>query len=141
MKEIGYHITHKLINCADLGVPQKRKRVFFFGVRNDIDVKLIFGTEPSINLDIKENHITMGEIAIVTQEKLLQNTYFDILDDLQPGDTNLGDIRLRRDNKNTGFQTVFLKSTEVVNTLRAGANDFIKIEREFRQLSDYELLR
>ena len=28
-ENIGYRICHHLINCADLGVPQKRERVFF----------------------------------------------------------------------------------------------------------------
>lgn len=27
-ENIGYRICHHLVNCADLGVPQKRERVF-----------------------------------------------------------------------------------------------------------------
>jgi DNA (cytosine-5)-methyltransferase 1 len=37
-KEIGYRPQLFLINAADCGVPQKRERVFFCAVRNDIDV-------------------------------------------------------------------------------------------------------
>jgi len=37
-KEIGYRPQLFLINSADCGVPQKRERVFFCAVRNDIDV-------------------------------------------------------------------------------------------------------
>lgn len=32
---IGYSIYHKLIDCSDFGVPQKRKRIFIVGVRKD----------------------------------------------------------------------------------------------------------
>ncbi len=30
----GYHITHKLMNSSDFGVPQKRERVFIVGFKN-----------------------------------------------------------------------------------------------------------
>jgi len=31
---LGYHVTHKLINVADYGVPQNRYRVFFVGLKD-----------------------------------------------------------------------------------------------------------
>ena len=37
-KELGYRPQLFLLNAADCGVPQKRERVFFCAVRNDIDV-------------------------------------------------------------------------------------------------------
>ena len=37
-REIGYRPQLFLLNAADCGVPQKRERVFFCAVRNDIDV-------------------------------------------------------------------------------------------------------
>ena len=36
MKELGYNVQMKLLNSANYGVPQKRERVIFVGVRNDI---------------------------------------------------------------------------------------------------------
>lgn len=35
-KKIGYQIFHKLLDTSEYGVPQKRKRIFIVGVRNDI---------------------------------------------------------------------------------------------------------
>lgn len=32
-----YNIWHQVVNAADFGVPQKRKRVIFFAVRNDVN--------------------------------------------------------------------------------------------------------
>jgi len=32
----GYHVTRQLVNAADYGIPQIRKRVFLMAVRNDI---------------------------------------------------------------------------------------------------------
>lgn len=61
---IGYAITHKLINCADCGVPQKRERVFFIAIRNDLNFDTIdlFGCEPLIDLEFNERHIPFKEI-------------------------------------------------------------------------------
>ena len=36
MKDLGYNVQMKLLNSANYGVPQKRERVIFVGVRNDI---------------------------------------------------------------------------------------------------------
>jgi DNA (cytosine-5)-methyltransferase 1 len=33
----GYDVDHATLNAADYGVPQKRRRVFFVGVREDVD--------------------------------------------------------------------------------------------------------
>ena len=78
-ENIGYRICHHLINCADLGVPQKRERVFFFAVRKDIDVPTvdIFGCEPYLNLDIREKHITIKHFYNTKQKTDKQN-YSDI---------------------------------------------------------------
>ena len=42
----GYVLSHKLLNAADFGVPQKRQRVFIIGVRNDLGFKFEFPREP-----------------------------------------------------------------------------------------------
>jgi len=36
-EEAGYDVDHATLNAADYGVPQKRRRVFFVGVRDDVD--------------------------------------------------------------------------------------------------------
>ena len=33
-KNLGYHVSYKVVNAADFGVPQNRHRVFFVGMRN-----------------------------------------------------------------------------------------------------------
>lgn len=38
----GYQVTHKLINAATFGVPQKRERVIIVGIRNDLGFKYEF---------------------------------------------------------------------------------------------------
>lgn len=140
--DIGYRICHHLINCADLGVPQKRQRVFFFAVRNDIDVPTcdLFGTEPDLDLNIKENHVTLGEIDYDNNGKDLSKWEKGLIDDYIKSDTSFADINLRVNNKNVGFNNVISTKKNVCNTLRAASNDLV-IMPEKIHLSDYELLQ
>lgn len=77
--DIGYKICHHLINCADLGVPQKRQRVFFFGIRSDINVPTVdlFGCEPLLDLGIKERWIPFKEID--TDREDSENTCYPFI--------------------------------------------------------------
>lgn len=36
-QQSGYEVDHKIVNAANYGVPQKRRRLFFVGVREDVD--------------------------------------------------------------------------------------------------------
>ena len=36
----GYNVTHKVLNAADYGVPQRRERVIILGVRKDLNISL-----------------------------------------------------------------------------------------------------
>lgn len=53
-REIGYRPQLFLVNAADCGVPQRRERVFFVAVRNDIDV-------PPLKLAPTHRWISAGE--------------------------------------------------------------------------------
>ncbi len=60
----GYTVTYKLLNSADYGVPQKRERVFFVGIRNDLNRTFEF-PEPTHNekgTDGKEPWVMLGDI-------------------------------------------------------------------------------
>jgi DNA (cytosine-5)-methyltransferase 1 len=46
----GYNVQLFLLNAASMGVPQKRERVFFIGLRNDFDL-------PKLKLDFNEKPI------------------------------------------------------------------------------------
>lgn len=40
--ESGYNLSFSLLNAVDYGVPQTRKRVFFIGIRKDLDFNFTF---------------------------------------------------------------------------------------------------
>lgn len=60
-KELGYSITYKVINCADYGVPQTRKRFICVGVKGN--VPFVFPTTThSQNGEGKKPWVTCGEV-------------------------------------------------------------------------------
>jgi DNA (cytosine-5)-methyltransferase 1 len=67
-KELGYRPQLFLLNAADCGVPQKRERVFFCAVRDDIDV-------PPLKLAPTHRWISAGEatsdVQVLTAEEVI----------------------------------------------------------------------
>ena len=44
-QDLGYNIEMKLLNSADFGVPQKRQRVIFIGIKKEIDKEIKYPVE------------------------------------------------------------------------------------------------
>lgn len=64
LEKAGYAITHRLLNMSLMGIPQRRKRVFFLAVRKDLKINFadLFESEPKIHLDFNEANIPYREI-------------------------------------------------------------------------------
>lgn len=60
-KELGYRPQLFLINSADCGVPQRRERVFFCAVRDDIDV-------PPLKMSPTHRWVSAGEACADVQD-------------------------------------------------------------------------
>ena len=138
--DLGYKITHKLINCADCGVPQKRRRVFFLATRLDVDTIDLFGSEPKIDLGFNEEWVTLGDIEKDNKTKEPTHHVTSMMKDFKKGDKALGCIRSRIDGKNTGFQTYIVANSDVCPTIRT-SNDFIQIDNNLKAFSKLELLQ
>ena len=115
--DIGYKICHHLINCADLGVPQKRERVFFVATRKDIQF-------PNLVLNFNETPIKYGEIKDSKYKPLGKDTMiYHRWKKRVKSDSNLGDTVKRTENgKISSFNTQYLKDDRVPNTIAAGGS-------------------
>ena len=58
LEECGYDVTVDLVNAADYGVPQDRKRVFYIGFRKDLGIKFEF---PKATTPTAEDKLTMKD--------------------------------------------------------------------------------
>lgn len=57
-EECGYDVTLNLVNAADYGVPQDRKRVFYIGFRKDLNINFKF---PEAITPLKEQKRTLRD--------------------------------------------------------------------------------
>lgn len=53
-KECGYDVSVTLVNASDYGVPQDRKRVFYIGFKNDLNVKFQFPSPTTASSESKK---------------------------------------------------------------------------------------
>ena len=136
-ENIGYRICHHLINCADLGVPQKRQRVFFFAVRKNINVPTndIFGCEPYLNLDIKEKWIKFKECEIEksTNGKRIHKGMIDFFKECKKG-ANFSTVSPK--GKNYWFNYVKIDDNDACPTLASANHDKLFHYNIPEQLSD-----
>lgn len=79
-ENLGYSVSYKILNAADFGVPQIRKRVFFVGLLNK-DEKYIFP---------KETHIAEN---LLNDNESVKKSYISCesaINDLPPLENNIG---------------------------------------------------
>lgn len=101
-KEIGYEVKHYLSKGENMGIPQKRHRVFFIAFRNDLNfnfdrLDMVFNYEP----------IRYGEIKEGNLNPLRENTeYRKLVEVALPTEKNIADINLRLHNKKAVFNHI-----------------------------------
>jgi DNA (cytosine-5)-methyltransferase 1 len=114
-KEIGYQVKHWLCKGENMGVPQKRHRVFFIALRSEVKYHLT-------DLDMSFNYepITYGDIKGGSVAPLGEGTdYHRLTLAALPHEKNIADVNLRLHNKNSGFQSIFVDDSSILPTLRA----------------------
>lgn len=144
LDEAGYCVSHKILNGQDMGVPQKRERVFFTAIRKDLQFTTVdlFGSEPKLDLVFKDKKIPFKAVyeKNVTDCNISE-MYTDIWKHRQEGDADFSCVNGRYRNKpNTGFGQNFVYMDGVCNTLTA-KKDVIVLFDEPRYLSDKERIK
>ncbi len=65
LEEEGYSVTHAVLDSADYGVPQRRRRAFFMANRLGVDIRIPAPTHTSINSQLQlfplPHHVTVRE--------------------------------------------------------------------------------
>lgn len=96
-EELGYNISYKVINCANYGIPQTRKRFICVGSKKDLP-SFIF--PPETHNELGNNGLkkwvpckdVIGEFDTITEEEKLQrpgSKDYDLLVGIPPGDNYL----------------------------------------------------
>lgn len=132
LHDIGYRVKHQLCKGEHMGIPQTRSRVFFVGVRNDIDFDLQ-------GLDMSFNYvpITYGEIKSSEGEAPTEHQRF-LLESAKKGDKDFGDINMRLRGKDTGFTDMIVWDNEILPTITANGKIFRGTEKT--KISDMDIV-
>ena len=122
-KAIGYQVKHWLCKGENMGVPQKRHRVFFIALRSDVkydltDLDMSFHYEPITYGEIKDGKGRVCEERSKTYQLLCEARY---------GEQDLGPAHNRLFGNVSFFQNKILYEDDVVYTIRAKSNDFCHI--------------
>lgn len=96
---VGYELSFKMLNACDYNVPQDRKRVFFIGIRKDLNFEYEFPTE-------------------IFPKITLENVILDLKEDVLPGlefnNTNGENCKIpNHEYMIGGFSTIFMSRNRV----------------------------
>lgn len=126
----GYFIQHWLLDASKMGVPQRRERVFFIGLRKDLakphlrQINL-FDIVPYLELKFNEPEINYIEIKETLGRKA-SKLYYERWQQRQVNDTSFGDITERLNGSGSCFSDVFAKDNLPLPTITSngGIYDF-----------------
>ena len=126
----GYRVQLFLLNAASMGVPQKRERVFFIGLRNDFKL-------PKLELSFNEKPILFGEIEDKNDlaEKDKKTKSFNIWSKANKGDN------FSKYTKGNFFGFNKADDKKVLNTIVSNSGTAVFHYNIFRQLNKKELCK
>lgn len=130
----GYYVEKFLLNGKDMGVPQRRERVFFICLRKDLidfvpNIEMIFDKKPYISMYFNEKPITLGEVSDFKGKRLSEKSNkYKLWKNRKRGDRNLGEANMRLTGKTTNFGERLNYKEDVSKTITSGLNTNIHFE-------------
>ena len=141
----GYYVHHWMFDASTMGVPQRRRRVFFIAMRKDLANPFLkqvdmFTAYPQLKIDFAYPEVTFGQIKDGKGRELSTHAYMawasrDI------SDSKLSHSKVRAGMKETDFNCHYAKDNEVLHTLTAKGNQTIILYDEPKYISDTEFIK
>lgn len=118
----GYYCQHWLLDAQDMGVPQRRERVFFVCLRKDLATPFLsqanlFEQKPVLNLSFNEPTILFKEVADYSGRDANSPVIRNLWDNRQYGDSNQGDANMRLYGKCGNFNQAYVYLDKICPTL------------------------
>jgi DNA (cytosine-5)-methyltransferase 1 len=135
--DAGYNTSYKKLYCPDYGIPQKRRRVIFIGIRNEIKQDFIFPE----TTHTKENYIPVSTILLKKDQ--VDKKHFHSSKMIEGFYRRLAINK----EKKMGFGAQFLKLDQPSYTISAryykdGSDALVRYsENEVRMLTHLEVAR
>lgn len=140
----GYYCQHWLLDGSKMGLPQKRKRVFFICLRKDLATPFLkqvdmFNIMPYINMDFNEKEISFKEIKERYTDKSVTGEILKVLEGAKYGETDLRYSCERLKGKQPLFAYKLVYDDSIIGTITAGDRNIVWGENRF--LNKTELLK
>lgn len=110
-KKAGYKLHHWLLKGENMGIPQRRHRVFFIAIRNDLNIN-----PGLLDMTFHYDPVAYGEI-MCGNGKPLTEWQKHLLEKAQYGDSDLGEINLRLYGRCAGFSDYICWNDRIMNTI------------------------
>lgn len=128
----GYYCQHFLLNGADMGLPQRRERVFFICLRKDISDKFLvnidmFQQKPFIDMDFKESVIPMKEVSDY-KGRIIPKGMRSLWEKRLFGDRSICEASIRSKGKMSMFNNQYCYDDKICPTLAAREDCIIHYE-------------
>lgn len=129
-RDAGYVTQIFLLDAQTMGVPQRRKRVFFIAHRKDLRV-------PKLKLDFHEKPIPFGEVRSVHGQPLKNCMMAELVGKRKRGDTCVSDISERERGKKSMFTDMLAADGKVAPTNTANGMNIRFVDGEKYSANDY----
>lgn len=129
-KSAGYSVQIFLLDAQTMGVPQRRKRVFFIARRNDLNL-------PKLVLDFKEKPIHFGEVRSAHGIPLKDCMMASLIKKRRPGDKCFSDISERVRGKRSMFNDRIVEDHVIAPTNTSGGMSVRFVDGEKYSDADY----
>lgn len=144
-EEAWYNIQYFVLNASKMWVPQKRERVFFIGMRNDLWENLLeqynlFEKKPKLTLDFNQKLIPFHEIEEKWKDILWETKVYDKVLELWEKCEMWKSFDTVHEN-NSYFSYLKVDPNQVLPTITANTNWWCPYHYEIpRTLSQKELI-
>lgn len=141
----GYYVQHWLLDASKMGVPQRRERVFFIGLRKDLAglfmvQKDMFTMVPELELSFDEKEIPFSEIYTNEERKPISEAIHDAYDYCIKN--NVADFAQYFEitfNKRKYFNTRLIFKNKVADTIKSDCTHVIENERAYINSTELKL--
>lgn len=131
--DAGYHVQHYLLDAQNMGVPQRRQRVFFVCLRKDLVgfvpcEQTLFDNIPHLDLAFNETVIPFNDVADGLGDGVDSPKMRQCWELRKDGDSDLSNANYREFGKSGMFNNQYVYPDKVCPTLAARKDCLIRFD-------------
>jgi len=137
----GYYCQHWLLDASEMGVPQRRERVFFVALRKDLAEPFLyqqdmFTVNPKLELEFKEPKIPFKEVYHNYTDRELKGAVLNVYNEAKEGETDLryAAQRLKGEQDFFGYKLTYKNSIPL--TIMGNDHVIVYGEKRYRNFDE-----